>query len=132
MVAAESMEEPDIRTPRGIERAVPTEPPGLQGLPAERKPGETVGLPLRRSHAQLLAEVDRSTEVAAAEAVREARRDAAEAPGRHCELLPDQGPLWSRGGRQREHSHADRSGTRLQELAVSPPEGQANGRSEHR
>ena len=53
---------------------------------------------------QLPPEVDRSTEVAAAEAVRGTRRDVAEAPGWHCELLPDQGPLWGGRGCQRGRS----------------------------
>src|ERR1035438_8968038 len=59
------METPDAYTPRGIEPAVWVEPAGLQSLPVERKPGEAVGLPLRRGHAQLPAEVDGSAEVAA-------------------------------------------------------------------
>ena len=37
----------------------------VQSLPAQREPGATVGLPLRGSDAQLPAEVDRSTAVAA-------------------------------------------------------------------
>ena len=82
-------------TPRGIEPAVPTEPAGLQSLPAEREPGEAVGLPLRRGHAQLSAEVDGSTEVAATDAVRETRRDVAEAPGRH--LRTTAGPKCASG-----------------------------------
>src|ERR1019366_9878626 len=44
VVAAESMEESDVRRPRGTESAVPAKPAGLQSLPAERKPGETVEL----------------------------------------------------------------------------------------
>jgi hypothetical protein len=39
VVAAESLEEPDAGTPRGIEPVVPIEPAGLQGLPAEREVG---------------------------------------------------------------------------------------------
>ena len=64
-------------TPRGTEPVVPVEPAGLQGLPAQRESGAAVELPLRGGHAQLPAEVDGSTEVAAAGAVRETRRDAA-------------------------------------------------------
>src|SRR5271163_309641 len=130
MVAAEPMETPDLCTPRGIEPAVRTEPAGLQSLPVERKPGEAVGLPLRRGHDQLPAEVDGSTEAAAAEALRGTRRDVAEAPGRHCELLPDEGPLWSGRSRQRKHSHADQPRPRLQEPAVPAVEGQAAGREQ--
>src|SRR5438552_3231104 len=61
-------------------------------------------------------EVDQSTEVAAAEAVRGTCRDVAKAPGWHCELLPDQGPLWGGGSRQRKHSHDNQPRPRLQEL----------------
>src|SRR5438034_741681 len=50
------MEEPDRHTPRRIKPAVRVEPAGVQSLPIERKSGEAVGLPLRRSHAQLSAE----------------------------------------------------------------------------
>src|SRR5580658_2975601 len=94
MVAAQPMETLDVYTPRGIKPPVRIEPAGLQSLPVERKPGKAVGLPLRRGHDQLPAEVDGSTEVAAAEALRETRLDVAEALGRHCELLPDEGPIW--------------------------------------
>jgi transposase len=55
-------------THRGeLKPAVRIEPAGLQSLPVERKPGEAVGLPLRRGYGQLPAEVDGSIEVAAAE-----------------------------------------------------------------
>src|ERR1700686_1900692 len=113
MVCAEPMETPDRYTPRGIEPAVRIEPAGLQSLSVERKPGEAVGLPLRRGHAQLPAEVDGSTEVAAAEALRGTRRDVAEAPGWHFELLPDQGALWSGRSRQRKQPHVDQPGGRV-------------------
>src|ERR1035438_9679443 len=42
VVAAESMEESDVRRPPGAESTVSVEPAGLQSLPAERKPGEIV------------------------------------------------------------------------------------------
>src|SRR5271166_2716527 len=100
MVTVESLEESDTHTPRRIEPAVRIEPAGLQSLPIEGKPGEAVGLSLRRGHAQLPAEVDGSTEVAAAEAVRGTRRNVAKTPGRHCELLPHQGALRGSGSRQ--------------------------------
>src|ERR1017187_9361195 len=74
MVAAEPLEESELHAPRRIEPTVRIEPAGFQSLPAERKPGEAVGLALRRGHGQLPAEVDGSTEVAAAEAVRGTRR----------------------------------------------------------
>src|SRR6516164_4795196 len=105
VVAAESLEEPDTEKPRGIEPAVPAEPAGLQSLPAERESGAAMDLPLPRGHAQLPEPVDRATEVAAAGSVPGTRRDAAEARGRHRELLRDQGSLtcsrarpWDRSG----------------------------------
>ena len=79
---------------------------------------------------QLPPEVDRSTEVAAAEAVRGTRRDVAEAPGWHCELLPDQGPLWGGRGCQREYSPAHQPRPWLQEPALPAVEGQAPGRQQ--
>ena len=65
-------------------------------------------------------------------AFRRTRRDVAEAPGWDCELLPDQGSLWSGRGRQRQHSHADQPRARLQEPALPAVEGQADGRDQHR
>src|SRR5215831_861289 len=132
MGVAESMEEPDAHPPRGTEPAVSVEPAGVQGLPVERKPGEAVGLSLRRGHAQLPAEVDGSTEVATADSVRGTGPDAAEAPRRHCQLLPDQGPLWSRGGRERKHPYVDQPRPRLQKPTLSIAESQAPGRDERR
>src|SRR5260370_10829833 len=101
------MEEPDQRATRGIEPAVPTEPACLQGLPAQRELGEALGLSLRRRHVQLSTEMDGSTEVAAINSVQEVVRHAAEAPGGHSELLPDQGSFRSSRGRPVDHSHAD-------------------------
>src|SRR6266700_602683 len=90
----------DAGRPRGTQPAVPDEPAGVQSLCAQGKPGAAVELPLRRSHDQLPAEVDGPTQMAAAEAMREARRDVAEASGRHRELLPNQ--CSSRGGGSRQ------------------------------
>ena len=114
------------QSPRRTQPAIPIKPAAIQGPPAEGEPG-AVGLPLSRSHDQLPAEVVGSTEVAAAEAVRETRRYAGEAPGRHCQLLPDQGPHGRSGSRQRQHSHADQSRPRLQEPALPAAQGQAPG-----
>src|ERR1035437_5420549 len=126
VVAAESLEEPDAGTPRGIEPVVPIEPADLQGLPAERELREAVELPLSRGHAQLPEPMDGPTEVAAAGSVRATRGDAPEALGRHCQLLRDQSSLWRSRGRQWEYSHADQPWPRLQEPAVSAAEGQAD------
>src|SRR5450759_1711331 len=101
------MDEPDASKSRGIEPVVRVEPAGLQSLPVERELRGAVELPLPRGHAQLPKQVDGSTEVAAAGAVRETRGDAPEALGRHCQLLRDQSSLWRSRGRQWEYSHAD-------------------------
>src|SRR5450759_4508998 len=126
VVAAESLEEPNAGTPRGIEPVVRPEPAGLQSLPVERELRGAVELPLPRRHAQLPEQVDGPTEVAAAGSVRETRGDAPEARGRHCQLLRDQSSLWRSRGRQWEYSHADQPGPRLQEPAVSAAEGQTD------
>ena len=76
MAAAEPLEKPGPSTARDLNRLFQLEPAGLQGLSAQREPGETMGLPLRRRHAQLPPEMDGSTEVAAAEPVRERARQA--------------------------------------------------------
>src|ERR1700694_4834788 len=107
------MEEPDQRTTRGIEPAVPTEPAGLQGLPAQRELGEALGLSLRRRHVQLSTEMDGPTEVAVIDSVREACRHAGEAPRGHSELLPDQSSFRGSRGRQWKYSHADQPWSRL-------------------
>jgi transposase len=91
--------EPDWRTTGSVEPAVPTEPEDLQGLPAQRKLGQAVGLPLRGGHAQLSREMVGSTEVAAPGPLRETCGHAGEASARHPELLYDQGSL--RGGGSR-------------------------------
>ena len=119
-------------TARRPEPAVPVEPASVQSLPAQRESGTAVGLPLRGSHAQLPAEVDGSTAVAAPALVSETRRDAAQAPRRNSELLPDQGALRSRRGHQWQHPHADQPRPRLQEHALSATESKAHGRHQHR
>src|SRR5437588_8758527 len=101
------MEQPDQRATRGVEPAVPTQPARLQGLPAQRELGEALELSLRRRHVQLSREMDGSNEVAAIDSVREVGRHAAEGPGGHSKLLPDQGSLRSSRGRQWKYSHAD-------------------------
>ena len=89
---------------------------------------QTLGLPLRRGHGQISGQVDGSTAVAALALVSETRRDVDQAPGRHSELLPDQGALWGGRGGQREHSHVDQPRARLSESPLPAPEGQADGR----
>src|ERR1019366_5686163 len=121
-----------MRRSWGTESAVSVKPAGLQSLPTEREPGETVELPVSRGHAQLPAEVDRSTEVAATEAVRETGRDVTEARGRDCELLRNQGSLRGCGSPQWQYSHADQPRTGLSEPSLSTAEGQATGGEQHR
>src|SRR5438067_7122741 len=125
MAAAEPLEEPDARASRRAEPAFPDQPAGVQGLSSEGKPGAVVELPLRRSHDQLPAEVDGSTEMAAAQAVRETRRYPIEAPGGHRELLSNQGPHGCSRSREWEHPDAHQSRARLQESALPPAQGQA-------
>jgi transposase len=96
-----------------LNRLVPDKPAGVQGLSAEGKPGAVVELQLRRSHDQLPADVDGSTEMAAAGSVREARRYTIATPGRHRQLLPHQGADGCGGSRQREHPDAHQSRARL-------------------
>src|SRR5450432_2530329 len=132
VVADEPMEEPDRYPARGIEPAVSVESAGVQGLHAQRELGEVVELQLPRGHAQLPEPVDGPIEVAAAGSVRETRQDAAEARGRHCQLLRDQSSLWRSRGRQWEYTDADQSWPRLPEPAVSAAEGQAYGSDERR
>src|ERR1700730_17423414 len=93
MVADESMEEPDAAATRGFEPVVPTEPAYVQGLHYQRGLGEALGLSLRRRDAQLPAEMDGPTEVAAAHSLRGTRRHAGKASGGDLELLPDQSSL---------------------------------------
>jgi transposase len=72
-----------------------------------------LGLSLRGRDAQLPAEVDGSTEVATADAVRGTRRHAGEAFGGNLELLPNQGSLRRRRGTQWKHSDAHQPWPRL-------------------
>src|ERR1017187_10342689 len=130
--AAEPLEESHMRRSWGTESAVSVKPAGLQSLPAEREPGEAVELPVSRGHAQLPAEVDGSTEMAATGAVRETGRDVTEACGRDRELLRDQGSLRGCGSPQWQHSHADQPRTGLSESSLSTAEGQATGSQQHR
>src|SRR5438132_12758659 len=125
MAAAEPLEEPDAGASRRAEPAFPDQPAGVQGLSSEGKPGAVVELHLRRSHDQLPAEVDGSTEMAAAQAVRETRRYPIEAPGGHRELLSNQGPHGCSRSREWEHPDAHQSRARLQESALPPAQGQA-------
>jgi transposase len=86
-----------------------------------------VELPLPRGHDQLPAAVDGSTEMAAAPALRETCRHTIEAPGRHRELLPDQGPDGCGGSRQWQHPDAHQSRARLHQPALPAAQGQATG-----
>src|SRR5450759_2900949 len=126
------MEGPHVRAPRGTEPVVRVEPAGIQGIPAQRKPGAAMGLSLPGSHDQLPPEVDGSAQVATADTVREARREVAEAPGRHCKLLPHQGSLRSSGSPQWKHPHVDQPRPGLSECPLSAAEGQTTGRDQRR
>src|SRR5215467_8859015 len=64
--------------------------------------------------------------------VSETRRDVDQAPGRHFELVSDQGSLWGGRGGQRKHSHVDQPRSRLSESPLPATEGQADGRDQHR
>src|SRR2546425_3318181 len=127
MAAAEPLEEPDARPSRRAEPAFPDQPAGVQGLSSEGKPGAVVELHLRRSHDQLPAEVDGSTEMAAAQAVRETRRYPIEieALGGHRELLSNQGPHGCSRSREWQHPDAHQSRPRLQESALPAAQSQA-------
>jgi hypothetical protein len=99
----------------------------FKSLYAQGKSGKTLGLSLRRSHGELSEQVDRSAAVAAPALVSETRRDVDPAPGRHSQLLSDQGALRCGRSGQREHSYVDQPRTRLSESPLPAPEGQANG-----
>ena len=71
----------DAGAPRGTQPPVPDEPAGVQGLSAEGKPGSFVDLHLPGSHAQLPAEMDGPTALAATGSVRGTRPHATEARG---------------------------------------------------
>ena len=93
--------EPGKEPTRRSEPAFPTEPASVQGLLAQRKSGKALGLPLRWRHAELPAEVDGSTTMAALALLSEARGHADQPPRRDSELLPDQGSLRRRRSYQR-------------------------------
>src|SRR5215471_3646233 len=132
MAAAEPLEEPGAAPTRRAEPAFPVEPASVQSLHAQGEPGTALGLSLRRSHGQVSGTVDGSIAVAALTLVSENRRHVDPAPGRHFELLSDQGSLWGGRGGQREHSHADQPRARLSEPPLPTPEGQADGRGKYR
>src|SRR6516162_6798100 len=132
MAAAEPLEELGAASTRRAEPAFPVEPASVQSLHAQGEPGTALGLSLRRSDDQVSGTVDGSTAVAALAFVSEARRDVDQAPGRHFELLSDQGPLRGGRGSQRKHSHADQPWARLSESPLPAPKGQADGRDQHR
>src|SRR5437763_12086688 len=93
--------EPGKEPRRCSEPAIPVESTSVQSLLTQRKSGESLGLPLRGRHAELPAEVDRSTTMAAFALLPEARGDAAQTPRWDSELLPDQGSLRRRRSYQR-------------------------------
>src|SRR5439155_11420518 len=113
------------------EPALPVEPASVQSVHAERKPGTTLGLSLRRGNGQLSGEVDGSTALAAPARIYEARRHVDQAPRRDSELLPHQGALWSRRGRQRQYPHADQPRARLHQHTLPAAESPAHGRHQH-
>src|SRR6202043_851843 len=102
MAAVEPLEEPGAKAARRAEPPVPVEPASVQSLHAQREPGKTLGLPLRRGHGQISRQVDGSIAVAATALISETRRDVDQAPGRHSQLLSDEGTLWGGRGGQRE------------------------------
>src|ERR1039457_6043192 len=68
---------------RGVlNRVFQPESASVQSLPPQRKSGKALGLPLRRCHAELPSEVDRSTALAAPAFLSEARGHAAQTPRR--------------------------------------------------
>ncbi len=109
----EPLEEPGQEPTRRSEPGVPSESASVQSLPAQRKSGTALGLPLRGRHAELPAEVDRSTTMAALALLSEARGHAAQTPRRDSELLPDQGSLRGRRSYHRQHPYVDQPRARL-------------------
>src|ERR1017187_6464701 len=65
--------------------------------------------------------------MAALETLREAGRDAPRSPGGHSQLLPDEGAAGSGRSRERKHQVTATTRSRLQESALSAPEGAADG-----
>src|ERR1035438_9082213 len=107
VAAIKSLEESEWRAPGRFERTVPDQPASLQARLTQRESRRAMGLPISRGDAQLSGEVGGPTEVAAVGSVREASRHAAQTRRRHCELLPDEGSLRSRGSGEREHPYVD-------------------------
>jgi transposase len=67
-------------------------------------------LPLRRGHAELLEELDRSTAVATVGTLSKPRENAVGSPRRHSQLLPHESTLRSSGSHQRQHQTLFRRG----------------------
>src|SRR6202167_4900381 len=99
MAAVAPLEKPGAETARRAQPAVPVEPAGVQSLHAQGEPGKTLGLSLSMGHWLTSRKGDGTTACAALTPISEPRRDVNQAPGRHFELLSDQGSLRrSRGG----------------------------------
>ena len=77
LVAAEPLGEPEHGEETAAQSTLPVESPSDEGLPPQRELEPTVGIPLRGRHVALFAELDRSTSLATAKALRETGRDAA-------------------------------------------------------
>src|SRR6516165_8346080 len=97
------MGQSDSRSASGVESTFRSQPESVQGLHSQRDSGPAMDLPLRRRDAELPATVDRSASVATSGALPETGKDAAEASGRHPELLSHEGS--PRSGRSREWEH---------------------------
>src|SRR5215469_6600896 len=132
MAAVEPLEEPGATTTRRAEPALPVEPAGVQSLYVEGESGTSLGLPLRRGHDQISWQLDGSAPLAALALISRARCDVDQTPGRHLELLPDEGALWGSRGSQREHSHVDQPRMGLSESSLPAAESQADGRDKCR
>ncbi len=114
-----------------LNRLFQLNPARLQGLPAQRELGATLwDYRYEGAMFNYLQKWMDQLEVAAIDSFRETGRHAAEAPGGHSELLPDQGSFRGGRGRQWKHSHANQPWPRLQEPAISATEGQADGRDQ--
>jgi hypothetical protein len=74
----------------------------------------------------------RSAPVAAPEAIPETGADAAGSPGRHSELLQDEGAPGGRGSREREYQITPSPRARIQKPALSAPKVPAHGRDQDR
>src|SRR5664279_4883918 len=113
VAAAEPLEEPGKEPTRRSESGITTQSASVQSLPAQRKLGTALGLPLRGRYAELSAEVDGSTAMAAIALLSEARGYAGQTPWRDSELLSDQGSLRGRRSYQRQHPYVDQPRPRL-------------------